>query len=183
MQNYLLDLETLGIESKSIVLSIALIPFDLETDANTTFQELCDRAHFFKLEVKDQHLHGRTCDQSTLEWWNKQSRQCRNKSLKPLYGDLLGADALSRLRAIVKPDDSQFWTRGGLDQTCLESLCRTYGVDYIVPHNAYYDIRTAMQVMGKSPNNSPYIEGFVVHDPVHDCARDIISLLRAGKTE
>jgi hypothetical protein len=182
MNHFLLDLETLGIETPSIVLSIALTPFDFEADANTKFQELCDRTHFFKLSVKDQHEHKRSSDPSTIKWWGEQSKNAIRKSLRPLASDLLPPVALSSLKAAIGSEEATLWTRGALDQGCLESLCRTYGVEMIVPHNAYRDVRTALNLWGKSANSSEYIEGFIVHDPVHDCARDVMNLLKASNS-
>jgi hypothetical protein len=179
--DYLLDLETLGTESKSIVLSIALLPFT-EADENTPFFDLVNRSLFWKLSVKSQYDLGRTADQKTLEWWNKQSQSAKATSFRPLTTDLDPADALADIVQLINKEQDTFWSRGFMDQSWLESLVRSYEFldkngEQIIPDHAHRDIRTALAVQGKSNNHRSKPEGFVVHDPRHDCAMDILTLL------
>ena len=49
---FIFDVETLGVESNAVVLSAALIQFDV--DKRPTYQDLLDNACFVKLNSKDQ---------------------------------------------------------------------------------------------------------------------------------
>ena len=49
---FMFDVETLGVESDSVILSMACIHFDPRT--NPTYKELKEGALFIKLDVKDQ---------------------------------------------------------------------------------------------------------------------------------
>jgi 3' exoribonuclease, RNase T-like len=179
--DYILDLETLGTESTSIVLSIALLPIT-DDDANTAFIDLVDRALFWKLSVKHQYKLGRTADQKTLEWWNKQSQSAKAQSFRPYATDLDPIVALRDIQRIINPAEDTFWSRGCMDQLWLESLTRTYKLfeddqEQIIPDHAHRDIRTMLLCQGKSVNHLSKPVEFIAHDPRHDCAMDAITLL------
>jgi 3' exoribonuclease, RNase T-like len=184
--DYLLDCETLGTESKSIVLSIALLAFT-EADANTPFLDLVNRARFWKLDIKNQYKLGRTADQKTIDWWNssKVSQPARVQSFKPRITDLNPEEVLGDIVQLVHKEEDTFWSRGCMDQLWLESLVRTYEFEdkngeQIIPDHAHRDIRTALAVQGKSNNHQGKPTGFIVHDPRHDCAMDVLTLLRTA---
>src|ERR1700722_6693575 len=126
MKNYILDVETLGIESTSIVLSIALVPFEIAGDELPTFQDLCSNAHFFKLSQKDQINKGRGSCDDTIAWWSRQSKEAQKTSYTPSNADLDPEYALAEIRSIVDPKKDILWQRGSLDQVVMDSLCRTY---------------------------------------------------------
>ncbi len=83
---FMFDVETLGVESNSVILSLACIYFD--PDAKPTFRELVDSAYFVKFNVRDQvENYGRKVDKGTLQWWEKQCEIVRKKSFIPLKDD------------------------------------------------------------------------------------------------
>ena len=118
------DIETLGIESNSIVLSAAIIYFDL--DERPTLNELIDRALFVKFDAVEQKKAGRLITPSTLTWWKEQHEYIRKLSFVPRDDDYSMADGIEELRKYVTKygngKGDMMWARGGLDQMAIESL-------------------------------------------------------------
>jgi hypothetical protein len=179
------DIETLGIESTSVILSFACIYFDPEK--KPTYQELVDSAFFAKLDAKDQAERlKRTVTKSTLDWWTKQSAHAQHVSLTPFFDDYKAEVALEKLREWAKqfPDSDKaiVWARGNLDQMAIGSLENACKVDTVFHFGRWRDVRTAVDLLTGSKNGYCKIEGFdesqvVKHDPIHDCAYDAMMLM------
>ena len=67
----MLDLETLGVGSDSIIVSAALVEFDL-TSGNTG-----DSLHV-GFNILEQLLNGGVIDASTVSWWSTQPAEAKN---------------------------------------------------------------------------------------------------------
>jgi len=204
---YMFDLETLGVESTSVVLSAAIIAFDLaeteyEVDVNEEYQHLLEKARFVKFDVKEQMKHyNRGSDKGTMQWWADQPELSRLKSFKPYADDLAAAVGIEEIykycsflhgdsektieqKRTVLDKSTIFWQRGSLDQLVFDSLCRVVFPDRppIVQWNNWMDVRTAIALSKNSAKNGYCrIKDFdfskvVKHDPVHDCAYDIMQL-------
>ena len=186
-KNFAVDVETLGIESTAVVLSVALIPFEL--DDESTYQELIDKAMFVKFDAKEQlDTFKRTITKSTMTFWDSLGSLPKTKSFMPdKQIDVFAKEGIERVLNYVQPDKhTTFWARGTLDQVTLDSLCRNVGYDWICPYNQWMDFRTAISLLkDTAANGYCEIPGFdrsivVKHDPVHDCAYDI-KMLVEGK--
>ncbi len=183
---YMFDIETIGVESTSVILSAAIIRFD-PNDKERTYNQYLDDALFVKLSVEDQVTnYNRTIDKSTIEWWSKIHPAIRQVSFVPTETDLLADVAISKLRNYIKDaDKSTFWSRGSLDQMCIDSLCKVVGVDLLAPYNSWRDVRTALDCLCETTKNGycdlniPFDKGanVIKHHPVHDCAYDIMQLV------
>lgn len=182
------DIETLGIESNSIVLSAAIIYFDL--DERPTLKELIDRALFVKFDAVEQKKAGRSITPSTLTWWKEQHEYIRKLSFAPRDDDYSMVDGINELRKYVKKygngKSDMMWARGGLDQMAIESLARTAGVESFHDYNAWMDIRTALRCLKGNCNDRGYVhlpdtimESYEVtkHHPRDDSALDIMMIL------
>lgn len=181
---FVFDIETLGIESTSVVLSAAIVHFD--PSESVTYQELLDRALFVKFDAKIQVSNGRTIDSSTLAWWEKQSSLAKSKSLIPDRNiDVSPEVGLNSLRSYYNNPNignKLVWTRGPLDQIVSESLAKSFKLEPFAPYWAYRDVRTAIDLTKDSNNGYCEVEGFsdsavVKHDPIHDVAYDALMLL------
>ena len=187
---FMFDIETLGVASDSVVLSMACIHFDPRT--NPTYKELKESAFFVKLDAKDQvNRLGRKVDKKTVEWWGKQCLNVKTKSLTPCKDDILVEDALSMLRTWVKERDDgkcYVWARGSMDETVLQGLERNVtGTkdDPIFPYNRWRDVRTAIDFLTGNYNGYCQVDhpdfnydiDVTKHDPVDDCALDIMMLI------
>ena len=117
---YIFDVETLGIESTSVILSMACIYFNPED--KPTYQQLVDSAFFVKINAQDQVQRlKRSVSKSTLEWWETQHESVKKLSLIPdKIRDVSPEFAHAQLRvwATQFPDyaTSTVWARGNLDQ-------------------------------------------------------------------
>jgi len=184
---FMFDVETLGIESTSVILSMACIYFNPEEKPN--YQQLVDSAFFVKLDAKDQvNRLGRSVTKSTLQWWEKLHLSIKQKSLIPSATDVLAEDAIDALYDWQKqfPNNSKstVWARGNLDQMVLGSLEDKLNREPVFHFGRWRDVRTAVDLLTGSTNGYCDIEHpefnkaiVIKHDPIHDCAYDAMMLL------
>lgn len=184
---FVFDIETLGIESNTVVLSAAIIHFDENSDFD--YQDLLDNALFVKFNAKEQIKdYNRTVTQSTIEWWNGQDIRAKDMSFTFKKDDLSAVEGISRLKQYITAKDPKnkeyIFARGSLDQMAIDSLCRAVGVIPIKSFWMWRDIRTAIDFITDNSDNG-YCEvskpGFdrnmvIKHDPIHDCAYDIMMM-------
>lgn len=189
MRNYCVDVETLGTESTSVILSIAYIPFSFDEKPN--YDKLLKRAKFFKFDANEQiQKYKRTTDKGTIDWWYKQCDLVRKKSFDKSDRDLNAKTVFDIIRDDlgIKPQvfenkDIMFWARGSLDQVTIDSLSKQTHGEMLLPFNNYRDIRTAVDLLyDTSVAGYCSVPGFnkdvvLKHDPVADCAYDIMQLL------
>lgn len=179
------DIETLGTESTSVVLSASIIHFDAPT---TTYEELLDKALFVKFDVEQQLEIKRLAEKSTIDWWSQQHEFVRKTSLIPSQNDMDAISGINKLREYVEMNggtQQTFWARGSLDQMCIDSLCKSFRQDLIAPYNNWRDVRTALDCLCQSTNNGyatvdhPTFRkhNVIKHHPSHDCAFDIMMIL------
>jgi hypothetical protein len=188
---WMFDVETLGIESNSVILSMVLIYFNPEE--KPTYRELMNNAFFVKLDAKDQiDRLDRTVTKSTLDWWKDQNIFTKNLSLIAKDDDIKAEDALDMMREFVAkqcaktPDamNSTVWARGNLDQMVLGSLENKLDVSPIFHFGRWRDVRTAVDIFTGSKNGYCNVEhpefnkdDVVKHNPIHDCAYDVMMLI------
>ena len=182
--NFCVDVETVGLESTCIVLSLAIVHFSF--DEEFTYDELIKRSLFIKLNAKEQASAKRSVTKSTLDFWNDQSEEVRALAIKPHPNDMSVATAFGELAAYIdKHDgsDAMFWQRGTLDSTSLESLARTFEIAPVTNYNNWMDVRTAIRCLKESCTKRAYctVPGFdpiVVnkHHPVDDICYDVMQL-------
>jgi hypothetical protein len=180
------DIETCGVESCAVILSVGCVKFDLdlkerEPDPNNAFQSLLNSSFFVALDVREQRAKGRTIEPDTMDWWKQQAEIPRKKSLNvPTRTPVL--DGLNGIAEYCK-GETVIWQRGTLDQVLYDSLCKQYGISPIVNFNQWMDFRTAIYLLKDTARNGYCkVPGFdtyqvVKHDPVHDAALDVIQLV------
>jgi len=184
---FMFDIETMGKESTSVVLSIACIHFNPDTDF--TYKQLKDSAFFVKLNAKDQIQRlNRVVRKDSLQWWEKQCENAKVQSLYPHGNDIRADEAIELLRkwAKVKDPTEKEWVfaRGNLDQLVIESLTDKIGVEQVFLFPRWRDVRTAIDFLYGTGNGYCKVEkeGFdsyidvTKHNPVDDCAFDIMML-------
>lgn len=185
------DVETLGIESTTIILSAAIIHFDFADKevppSPIRYKEIVDRACYVKFDAKEQgNNYKRTITGETLEWWKKQSDVARNLALNPSKEDVSVVDGIIKLRNYIAAHGGPkqiFWARGSLDQMAIDSLCRAASLEPLTLYNQWRDVRTAVDLIADSSNGYCKVKDFnsdvyvTKHDPREDCALDIMMLL------
>ena len=185
---FIFDVETLGKESNSVMLSMAAIYFDPET--KPSYEDLYNSAFFVKFDVEDQVRRlDRKIGKTTMQWWAKQCDIVKAKSLKPNKAlDVKFEDGYEAMRkwAESKRDDQCYvWARGNLDQLILDSFEEQLEIKPIWPFNRWRDVRTAIDILYNTSNGYCPVnyKGFsaeakvIKHNPVDDCAYDAMMLM------
>lgn len=199
-----IDFETLGNTSKGAVIDLALIAFDSDPMKLETFDELVARGERIKFDLAYQRGK-RLFDNSTMGWWKNQSPEAR-EGLKP---SALDVDTLTGIqqaldyctRQGVNKYHSLMYCRGqSFDFPLFVDLLReaekakgiaevdisTYNTEPVVFWNQR-DLRTAIEAysltrkMCTTPLPVGTLKGFIAHNSVHDCAKDILMLKYAQR--
>lgn len=148
MKHVMIDLETLGTQPGSVILSIGAVLFD-----PTKPVEECLGAEFYCVVNKaSSDTYAMTISQDTLAWWEKQSPEAR----KVLDEASIGGDpmelALSNLAAFL-PDGVRVWSNGAnFDQPLLDVAYNRVGKQ--VPWK-YYNSRCYRTILSLHPNEKP----------------------------
>jgi hypothetical protein len=183
------DVETLGTESRSVVLSFGVIHFDLNLDF--TYQDLINNSLFVKFNAAEQiEKYKRTYSKSTLNWWNSQPDIVKKSALVKSNQDVSMLEGINALRNYSLKHDSKnnsiVWARGSMDGGCLESMCTDLNVDQVFEYYRFRDVRTAVDILKDTASRGyceiPDFDKDIVlkHHPVHDVAYDIM-MLKYGK--
>jgi hypothetical protein len=190
------DIETLGIESDTVILSLAMTkvdPSSLPADNNAAYLSLLRGSFFSKLNVAEQRSRNRSVEPDTMAWWKKQGEVQKAASVIPHSSDQSVQEMYDGMVAYLNgiPDFKNLpvWIRGSLDQVAFDSLLRSFGLNPIVNYNAYRDIRTAIDLIYPE-SKAGYIEvpgldigNVVKHHPTHDCCYDALQLIRGKSSE
>ncbi len=182
---FMFDVETMDVESTSVILSAAIIKFEL--DDKKSFQNYVDDACFVKFDVNQQvRDHKRTMTKETINWWKRQSEIARQVSLVPSDDDMNAKDGLTVIKNYINKNggsNTLFWARGSLDQMVIDSLCKSAGVELLANFNKWRDVRTAVDLLatnsveGYCKVKNFNMDSVLKHDPRQDCALDIMMLL------
>jgi hypothetical protein len=194
---FIFDVETLGKESNSVILSMAAIYF--EPDKEPSHTQLRDSAFFVKFDVQDQIKRlNRKVGKTTIEWWSKQCENARNKSFKPRADDItfeIGYEAMRQWANTKNDSKCWVWARGNLDQLVLDSMEEQLELKPIWPFSRWRDIRTAVDFLYGTTNgyvevDTPaWVEAFdsklhiTKHNPIDDCVFDAMQLMYGKKNK
>jgi len=192
---FIFDVETLGKESNSVILSMAAIYF--EPDKEPSHTQLRDSAFFVKFDVQDQIKRlNRKVGKTTIEWWSKQCENVRVKSFKPRADDIqfeIGYEAMRQWANTKNDSKCWVWARGNLDQLVLDSMEEQLELKPIWPFSRWRDIRTAIDFLYGTTNgyvevDTPgWVEAFdsklhiTKHNPIDDCIFDAMQLMYGKK--
>ncbi|ANT40451.1 exonuclease [Klebsiella phage vB_KpnM_KpV477] len=203
-KDFIIDFETFGNVSSSSVIDLALITFDSDPEIIESFDELVNRGHRIKFDLKSQKGH-RLFGKSTLEWWKKQSAEAR-ANLASTPDDLSVIAGIKEAQQYlidngIHPWDSFGWCRGQsfdfpIFVDCLRDVQRAQGIseeeiDTFKEEPCKFwnqrDIRTAIEslLLTRGLTTTPLpkgtLDGFIAHDSIHDCAKDILMLKYAQR--
>lgn len=140
----MIDLETLGVDPHSVILTLGAIKFNPYSD-DEPHSEL-----YLKLDTEEQELLGREIDDNTLAWWANQSDSVQNEALSE--GDRKSVrDVLEEINRFCVGLD-YLWCQGPLfDYAMLQNLYRQAGKP--CPWNFWQirDSRTLFAMMPQDP--------------------------------
>lgn len=204
IKDVVIDFETLGNGSNAAVVDLALLAFDPDPTVMETFEELIARGKRIKFDIQSQKGK-RLIDIPTTTWWQKQGPEAK-AGLKPSVDDVDTLTGIKQAVAYCKENDvdqynSLMWCRGqSFDFPIFVDLLRDVERDKGVPETeistyntepvAFWnqrDLRTAIEALSltrklcTTPLPRGTLNGFVAHNSVHDCAKDILMLKYAQR--
>lgn len=192
--DYIIDCETFSNKANATVIDFALVVFKEDVMNPPSFSDLVKSGIKVKFDLKSQKERHKM--KSTIDWWKKQSDEAK-ANLKPSTDDVTIEQGMKELLDFLSSPwfkidywKSLAWCRGNsFDFPIFEDiLSQYYGKDDTIfeqPVNfsRQRDIRTAIeQNLGKRhqttcPLPKGTLDGFIAHDSIHDCAKDILMYL------
>lgn len=121
MSEVMIDLETLGTENDSVILSIGAVKFDIEPFT------VLDTFHV-GLNLEEQEKVGRKIYASTVKWWLDQSKEAQKSLLVTLNDPWHPSEALDSLRVFCGAANG-VWGNGSMfDNALIVSLSNSFGL-------------------------------------------------------
>ena len=165
----MIDIETFGNKSHSVILSIAAVQFDLETgETGKTF--------YRKIDLQSAIDAGLKLNASTLQWWMEQKHEAlielfsgENRTLSESLGDFKTFYGL--INQSIE-EDLRVWGNGArFDLGLLEDAYETIGEDAPWNFRAEMDVRTLVAFAPEIKKEMKF-EG-IEHNPHDDCMHQI----------
>jgi exodeoxyribonuclease VIII len=136
----MVDLETLGLDAGSCILSIGAVVFEPHTN-------IIGNKFYVNIDVQSQNNIGLKIDPDTQAWWSKQSKEARDRLL---------VDRKSIMEAISLFDKFwrqnmgvYFWSQGAnFDGVLLTAVYKRLGITPPWRYYNCYDTRTAYWLSG-----------------------------------
>lgn len=161
MDNFMIDLETMGTKPYSVIMSIGAVAFDLKTgEKGDSFYQNIDKASSIKA--------GLTVDQSTKDWWDKQPREAYNK----MFVDTVPLEtALRGFQSWIKLQPGSFkYVWGNSASFDLGLLDNAYDIMKIPKPWMYTNERCCRTIVALAPSiKGNWSKPAGVHDPIIDC--------------
>ena len=202
--DFVFDLETFGNQPDSAVIDLSVITFNSDPNVIESFEDLVNRGLRIKFDLASQKGK-RIFYKSTVEWWKGQSQEAK-KNLARSPQDVSINEGLDILKEYLDSQGIDFWKSQGysrgmsfdfpilkhmITQRELDSGVKledidTFKKEFIVFWNQN-DTRTSIRKllldrdMTMCPIRKGVLNGFVLHDSIHDCAKDIIMLKTAER--
>lgn len=165
MGNVMIDIETLGTQSTSVIVSIGAVEF--------TGSEL-GRSFHRRIDIDSCIRAGLTVDGRTIEWWMTQPADARK--IFDSQGEDLGR-VLADLTVAFDWTNTLVWCNGmNFDLPILDNAFRAVGLE--TPW-AYYNGRDYRTVKGMFPKelfNSLRVDPVVAHDALEDARAQALTL-------
>lgn len=153
-----IDIETLGTSPDTVVLTIGGIKFDPMEDDGLHSQ------FYYRLDADEQIEMGRTVDEKTLEWWEKQPEEIRKEALETT-GRVSTEETLKALNKWLVGVD-KIWCQGPVfDIGILQNLYKQIGLHHNWPFYIIRDSRTLFSLMDKDPRKEI---DFAAHNALED---------------
>lgn len=164
MRNIMIDIETLGVRSSSVILSIGAVPFD---------NDAVGAGFYRRVDIQSCLDVGLTVDASTIEWWMGQSDEARasfDEKGVPLR------TALAQLSELFD-DDELVWANGvNFDLPILENAYHACGLTPPWKFCNTRDYRTVKNMFPKELLGSLRIEPVVAHNALGDALAQTLTL-------
>lgn len=170
----MLDIETMGTNTRAPITQIAVMSFDLITGDRFEGNQL-----FLPLQPQLEMVPPRVIDADTIFWWMEQEPAARANLKYSQAGEYEQVPIALRQLESFLADLSQghayeLWARGPhFDVALLESLYRETGVRVPWRYDRVRDLRTLMGVANISTADVVRDSTYLPHDAFWDCAYQI----------
>lgn len=138
MKDLMIDIETLGTEPNTPVISIGAVFFDIET-------KKLGPEFYVILDINNQLDRGRKPTGNTIKWWMSQSETAKKIFFDTVETSTNNAMSLIEfVRFIVKHNpNTNVWGNGcNFDITIMENLLKDYGIETPWTFRNIMDLRT-----------------------------------------
>lgn len=196
-KNAVIDLETLGIADRSIILQITIAVCTVDDPMSRLLSD--DNILDLKIAVEPQKTAGRIIDPDTVAWWNRQDKALRNRIILPSQRDIHPREVYGKIKSFLEAkgydrENDFVWQRGSKDIDWLTSFLEDFGTkfqDIPFSWSKVRDIRTAVDVLGASsrldgrPDGltkmiQENIKDYIQHDAKCDVKENILVLQNLG---
>lgn len=164
----MLDIETLGTGSNSLVLSIGAVEFGLD---GTTY-----RMFSVNLPVLEQIINPMVeVDIDTIKWWKSQSEEAKKALLSKKACKAVKEGLLLFYDFIKCFENPVIWGNGcTFDNVILRNLFKSFNLSFPVNFWSDMDVRTVVQLAGYEKVNqvTGKFEG-TKHDAIADCLHQV----------
>lgn len=164
MNDVMVDLETFGTDSNSVVVSISAVQCNIDTGETGRQIEV-------GLDIQEQIDKGAIMDGSTVMWWLTQSKTAQNE-LTRLYNHSVDT-ALDELTTFLKEVKcNTLWGNGAsFDNVILRNLYKRHNIFFPVPYWADRCVRTRVADLGR--DTKAYTFDGIKHKGIDDCLHQI----------
>lgn len=193
-----IDFETVGLpKERCAVLSLAGTYFTHDEFANLEVPDIHidrfkNRGINLKFDLKSQvRDFERTYSKETIEWWKRQSEAAQLILAPDPDRDLQLKEGLEEFFKWVpetNPKETMWWCRGNnFDLPLLEELMIVAGVQHPIMFWNFRDVRSFIGgcMLDPSQDRVPLaqeqMEGFVYHDGLSDCAKDVMMIMMSAR--
>jgi len=169
MKHIMVDIETLGTNSNSAVVSISAVAFDLESGKLGKQFEV-------GINILEQILYGGIIDNDTVQWWSTQSEEAKGSLVNLDTVSVKGAlDAFNRWIAdtiSVDFKDAKLWGNGvGFDNVIIRNLYSRHDKHFVLPYWCDNDVRTLVTL--GNINTRDFKFSGTKHNGIDDCKHQI----------
>ena len=174
MTDIMIDIETFGTDSNSVVVSISAVKFNREGVIGETFE--------MAPSILEQLLvKGTVMDLDTIEWWQTQNDEAK-KSLTGIKTRSVPFVLNALSEYLTEESGYNLWGNGSVfDNVITENLFKRHGVTFPVGFWAHRDVRTLVDIAGI--NKEDYVFEGIKHNGLDDCRHQIKFCLEAFKEQ
>ena len=164
----MVDLETLAVTPKAVILTIGAVRFDPLHQGHTD-------EFYVRVSMDDQDQMGREIDPNTLEWWSKQDPEIMEEAFDERDRIPL-SEAIEQFHKFAWGCDA-FWSHGAtFDLVMLEDVYRTFKKPLIWNYWQLRDTRTLFD-LGFNPDLSKLEKHNALKDAINQ-ANSVQNVMR-----
>lgn len=164
----MIDLETMGITSTAVILTIGAVIFDPK---GTSIQDRIE----LRPTMEDQEALGRTIDESTLKWWSNQNAAAQEEAFSD-RDRIPFKEAMEKLHKFCW-NRNNVWSHGAaFDVVLMETSWQSLGMQPPWLFHTVRDTRTLFDITGVSLKDGGYV---TTHRAVEDAARQAFIVQKA----